>query len=345
MTVTIKELAGRARVSTATVSRALNNDPKVRPETRDLILNLASQLEYKPNILARNFVKKKTNIIGIVLPEAVDGFFTEFIRGIDEVACASSYNTMIADTHKERTILESIISFSARGVVDGIIIMAPSLTERLKEALFRCEIPVVIINGKSELDQYDSVGIDNFQGAYSITDYLVRTLGYRKIAHITGPSLNNDAVERKNGYLSALKENGLTVNESWIINGDFTVKSGENACLRLLSLPDKPEAIFAANDMSAIGCYKAIESFGLRIPDDIGIAGYDDVFVSQFLSPRLTTVHVPIQELGRTSAILLIQRIKETKRNQEDPVKRTHIKISTGVVVGKSCKFHDWKKF
>ncbi|MCU7494431.1 MAG: LacI family transcriptional regulator [Ignavibacteria bacterium] len=341
MTVTIKELAGRAKVSIATVSRALNNDPKVKPETRDLILSLASQLEYKPNILARNFVKKKSNIIGIVLPEAVDGFFTEFIRGIGEVACASGYNTMIADTHKERTIIESINNFSARGVVDGIILMAPSLTDRLKNALSRCEIPVVIISGSNDLEEYDTVGIDNFQGAYSITDYLIKSMGYKKIAHITGPALNADALDRKAGYLKALQDNGLFVCEDWIIDGDFTVKGGQNACLRLLSLPEKPEAIFASNDMTAIGCYKAVESFGLKIPDDVGIAGYDDVFVSQFLTPRLTTVHVPIQELGRTSAILLTQRIKEGKKFQEGILKRKHIKISTGVVVGKSCKFHD----
>lgn len=335
MAITIKEIAGKAKVSIATVSRALNNDPKVRPETKDLILGLAKHLEYKPNIRARNFARKKTNIIGIVLPEVVDEFFTEIIRGIDEVACASGYNTMVAGTHRERTMAESIRNFSGRGVVDGIILMAPSINDKIKEILTKSDTPVVIINGNNELDIFDQVGIDNFQGAYSITEYLVKTLGYSKIAHITGPALNNDAIERLTGYVTALRDNKQSIRNEWIISGDFTIKGGENACRRLLSLPEKPQVIFAANDMTAIGCYKAVQSFGLNIPQDIGIAGYDDVFVSQFLTPRLTTVHVPILELGRTAASLLMHRI------HDENGKRKQIKISTGVVVGCSCRASD----
>ncbi|MGE5458721.1 MAG: LacI family DNA-binding transcriptional regulator, partial [Methanococcaceae archaeon] len=268
MTVTIKQIAEKAKVSIATVSRALNGDAKVKPDTRELILALAHQMEYKPNILARNFAKRKTSTIGIVLPEAVDEFFTEIIRGIDEIAYAGGYITLVAGTHSERSMSESVINFMGRGVVDGLIIMSPSLNESLKEILNKSDTPVVLINGKNDIEKYDSVGIDNYHGAYSIIDYLIKTMGHKKIAHISGPLLNNDAIERKNGYMQALLDNGLEIREDMIVSGDFSIKHGEYACRRLLSLLEKPDVIFAGNDMMAIGCYKAVESFGLKIPDD-----------------------------------------------------------------------------
>ncbi|MDP4197760.1 MAG: LacI family DNA-binding transcriptional regulator [Bacteroidota bacterium] len=333
MNTTIKEIAEKARVSIATVSRALNGNPKVKPDTKELIIALANQLDYKPNIMARNLVKKRANTIGIILPEAVDDFFTEIIKGIDEIAYAGNYITMVAGTHSERSMAESVINFMGRGVVEGIIVMSPSMNEPLKEILKKSDTPIVLISSKNELDKYDSVGIDNFQGAYSMVEYLIKAMGYKKIAHISGPILNNDAIERQIGYTQALRNNGIEVREDWIISGDFSIKNGEYACRRLLSLLEKPDIIFAGNDMMALGCYKAIESFGLKIPDDIGIVGYDDIFISQFLTPRLTTVHVPIVELGRTAASLLMHRIANGSSKEAK-----HIKISTGIVVGNSCR-------
>ncbi|MCX6151207.1 MAG: LacI family DNA-binding transcriptional regulator [Ignavibacteriales bacterium] len=333
MSVTIKELAQRANVSIATISRALNNDIKVKGETKEMIVSLAKEFNYKPHVLARNFVKKKTNTIGLVLPDVVDEFFTEVIRGVDLVAYSGGYNVMIAGTHSERTMAESIINFMGRGVVDGVIVMAPALNDVIKEVLSKSHIPVVILNSKSDAFKYDSVGVDNLQGAYSMMDYLINTLCHRKIAHISGPAGNNDAHLRKKAYLKALQDNNIAFKEEWLINGDFTVKGGETACRRLLSLLEKPEVIFASNDMMAIGCYRAIQSFGLKIPDDIGVVGFDDIFVSQFLTPRLTTVLVPIIELGKTAATLLLKRIDNNNSEQEK-----HIKISTGLVIGKSCK-------
>lgn len=333
MSITIKELAVKANVSIATVSRALNDDIKVKPETKELIINLAKEFNYKPNVLARNFVKKKTSTIGLIMPEVVDEFFTEVIRGVDTVAYAGGYNVMVAGTHSERTMVESVINFMGKGVVDGIILMAPSLNDQLKELLTQNIIPTVLINSKVELENYNTVGVDNFQGAYSIVDYLVKNLNYKKIAHISGPDANNDAIQRKEAYQKALEDNNIELNEQWLVNSDFTVKGGEYACRRLLSLLDKPEVIFAANDMMAIGCYKAITSFNLNIPDDIAVVGFDDIFVSQFLTPRLTTVHVPIFEIGKTAAEILLKKIDNTNHEESN-----HVRISTGIVVGKSCK-------
>ncbi len=333
MSITIKELAVKANVSIATVSRALNDDIKVKPETKELVVNLAKEFNYKPNVLARNFVKKKTFTLGLIMPEVVDEFFTEIIRGVDSVAYAGGYNVMVAGTHSERTMAESVINFMGKGVVDGIILMAPSLNDQIKELLIHNVIPTVLISSKVELDNYYTIGIDNYQGAYSIVDYMIKNLNYRKIAHISGPDENNDALQRKEAYLKALADNYLEVNDQWLLNGDFTVKGGEFACRRLLSLRDKPEVIFASNDMMAVGCYNAIASFGLNIPEDIGVVGFDDIFVSQFLTPRLTTVHVPIFEIGKAAAEMLLKKIDSNNHDENN-----HIRITTGIVVGKSCK-------
>lgn len=332
MSITIKDLADMAKVSIATISRALNNDDKVKAETKELILNLAREHNYKPNMLARNFVKRKTNTIGVILPEVVDEFFSELIRGVDKIAYSAGYNTMIAGSHSERTLAESVYNFMRNGVVDGVILMAPSVSDQIKEVISKSNIPTVLINSKSEDINCDTIGIDNFQGSYAMLEYLIHC-GYSKIALIGGPASNIDAIQRKRAYKKALEDHKLESREDWIINSDFTITGGEYSCRRLLSLLDKPELIFAANDMMAIGCYQAASSFKLNIPEDIGIVGFDDIFVSQFLSPRLTTIHVPISELGIKAANLLFKRIESPEIE-----KALHIKVSTGLVFGNSTK-------
>ncbi len=334
MKLTIKEIADKANVSIATVSRALNGDLKVKGETRELILKIASDLNYRPNLAARNLVKNETKIIGLVLPEIQGDFYTEVIKGVDTVAHNGGYHVIVAGSHSERSIMESIMSFMGQSMVDGVVLMIPSLSEQIREVInIPNTPPVVLVNGNNKIEDIDQVYIDNIQGSFSIVEYLIKNLGYRRIAHIKGPSTNNDAIGRFQGYVSALKENGIDINEDWIINGDFTIKSGEIACSRLLSLRDKPEVIFAGNDMMAAGCYRVIKSHGLVIPDNMGVVGFDHTLLSELMSPVLTTVHVPIAEVGKTAAALLLERIKEGEKHSPRKVK-----ISTGIIIGKSCK-------
>jgi len=333
MKMTIKEVAERANVSIATVSRALNNHPKISHATKEYILKIAEELNYKPNFTARSLAKKETKIIGLVLPEIQGDFFTEVIKGVDQVAHSGGYHVVVAGSHSERSIVESIMSFMGESMVDGVILMIPAISDQLKELISIDNAPsVVIINGKHDIEDFDIVYIDNFQGAYSITDYLLKNYGYTKIAHIKGPNKNNDAAERLAGYKAALIDNNIEPLDEWIVNGDFTIKGGEFACSRLLSLRDKPEVIFAGNDMMAAGCYRVIKAHGLSIPGDIGIVGFDHTFLSEFISPPLTTVHVPILEVGKTAASLLLEKIKNKEHKPEQ------IKISTGIILGESCK-------
>jgi LacI family transcriptional regulator len=332
MPVTIKELAEKANVSIATVSRALNDDPKVKEKTKKKILALAEEMNYNPNILARNFVKQKTNTIGLVMPELVDEFFTEIIRGVDEIAHAKGYYTMVSGTHSNRTMIESIMNFMGNGIVDGMILMAPSLNDPIKKIIKNKTTPVVIVGCNKESERLDSVEIDHYRGAYEMTEYLIKEKSYKKIAHIAGPEINNDAIQRKNGYCDALKKNKLKVKKEWIADGGFTIKGGEEACRKILSAKSKPDVIFASNDMMAFGCYNVIKELGLKIPEEIAVTGYDNVFTSKYISPRLTTVDVPIYEAGKKAAEILIDKIENELTH-----KIKHVKILTKLVTGHSC--------
>lgn len=335
MSATIKEIAEQAKVSIATVSRALNNLGNVKEETKELILNIAEELKYSPNIAARRLAKQQAKIIGFVLPEIEGEFFTDIIKGIEKEAYAQSYHVIVVGSHSERNIVESILNFMKRSLIDGVILMIPSLSEQIKDIISASKIPVVIINGKNEANAVDTVSIDNYQGSYSIVNFLIKNYHYKKIAIIEGPSNNNDALERFEGYMAALKDNGIKPKDDWMIDGDFTSKGGELACSRLLSLLEKPEVIFASNDVMALGCYKVINAHGLKIPDNIGVVGFDHISLADLVSPHLTTVHVPIEEIGQEAARILFERINGTAKGV------SHLKISTGIIVGDSCKIQE----
>jgi LacI family transcriptional regulator len=334
MASTIKDIAKRAGVSIATVSRALNDDEKVTEDTKKLVLSIAKELKYKPNLLARSFVTKKSNIIGLIMPDIFGEFFMELIRGVDEVCFGKGYYTMVTSSHSKRSTVEAIIDYMGKGIVGGIILMTPSINDEIKKTLKNNHLPIMIINGKSELEQYDSISVDNYKGAYDLVNYLINEKKYKRIAHISGPKDNNDSINREKGYIKALNDNGIEINKSWIVPGDFTTLSGVEGCEKLLKLKNPPDVIFAANDMTAIGCYQAARRLGKKIPDDIGVAGFDDIFVSEYISPRMTTVHVPIFDLGKKAADILIQKINSEKQKTQ---KIQHLKVSTRIVVGQSC--------
>lgn len=332
MTPTIKLIAQKANVSIATVSRALNNDERVTEETRERILRISDDLNYKPNLIARNFVKKTSYAIGLILPDISDEFFTDIIRGVDEITYKNGFYTMVASSHKHRTLADSITAFSQTGLVGGVILLVSAMTDELKNILNQTKIPVVLIGGGKQEHDFDTVAIDNYQGAFNATEYLIKKKKYKKIAHITGPAENYDAYLRKKGFIDACKKNGVSINKSFIVDGNYTIDSGYHGFIQLLGLPEKPQAIFTANDMMALGCYDAANYFNIKIPDDIGIIGFDDIFISKYVNPGLTTVRVQIDEVGKAAAKLLIERL-----NQANGHEHSLIKISTELIIRKSC--------
>lgn len=330
----IKDIAKKANVSTATVSRALNNDAKVIPETRDKILKIAEELNYKPNLLARNFVKKTSNIIGLILPDIADEFFSELIKGIDEVCYENNFFTMVISTHKYRTLEDTLNSLLRSGLLRGIIILIPNFSNEIKNLLSNSKIPVVLIGGASKNINYDIISIDNYQGMYDLTKYVIKKCGYSKLAHLSGPHDNDDALIRIEAFKDACKEFKLPSQNYIIVEGDFTRGSGALLGMEIMSLKNAPEIIISANDMMALGCYDAAQKKGISIPDDIAITGFDDIFLSQYLSPSLTTVKVQIEKEGRQAAELLMNKINNYERNKS-PIRIT---IPTELALRNSIK-------
>lgn len=331
----IKEIARRAKVSTATVSRALNDDPKVTPETKKLVHKIANELNYRPNIIARNFAKKTSNIIGLILPDITDEFFSELIKGVDEVAYQHNFFTMVISSHRYLHLENTLNSVLRNGLLGGIILLVPNISNSLKNILLQTKIPFVIISGGSNSSDYDVVAVDNYQGAYDMTTYLIKKCGYTKIAHISGPTENDDAKLRIKAFKDACRENDISIPKNYLIEGDFTRESGLRMAMEIMSLKNKPEVIFAANDMMALGCYDAASKKGMSIPDDIGVVGFDDIFVSQYLSPPLTTVSAQIEDEGKRATELLIDKIKSKSMTGSHSKK---IKIATELVIRNSTK-------
>ncbi|MBN1154341.1 LacI family DNA-binding transcriptional regulator [candidate division KSB1 bacterium] len=332
MEININEIAKRAGVSIATVSRALNGSKSVRDETRQKIIRLAKELNYKPNPFARGLSKKQTDTIGVILPELVDEFFTEIIRGIDEEAYRMNRYIMLSSSHSRRNTIETLLEFMSGRRVDGVIIMAPQIGEDVTPIVQKSKRPVVMLNCAANVDHVTCFKIDNYQGAFKITEHLIGH-DYSKIGMIKGPEGNFDAEERFDGFKDALLAHNIDLNQAMIVPGEFSMKSGYYGLLRLMNQKEKPEAVFAANDMMAIGAYGAARSSNIQIPKDLAIVGFDDIFPSRLLNPRLTTVHVPIVELGMKAVRYLLKMI-----NKEVDPRMTYLEeLSTGIVIGGSC--------
>jgi LacI family transcriptional regulator len=332
MRVNIHEIAKKTGFSIATVSRAINDKGLVKERTRQKILQVAQSLNYKPHPIARSLSSKRTDTIGVVLPELVDEFFMELIHGIDEVAHENNRFIMVSSSHSKRNDVETALDYMNSGRVDGVILMAPGLQKEISEIFHKSRRPVVLINCPVNIPGVASFSINNYQGAFSIVQHLINH-GYKKIGMIKGPDKNSDAQARWSGFRDALRKNNLEINPAFVLQGDFSTRSGYYGFTRLMNQRKKPEAIFAANDMTAVGIYEAATDLNINIPGDIAVAGFDDIFLSRLLKPRLTTVHVPIMELGNKAMNYLIQMIEGNAR--PDPIYKEE--LSTGLVIGESC--------
>ena len=332
MNTNIVEIAKRAGVSIATVSRALNNNGAVREVTRQRILSISKELNYIPNPHARGLSRKTTDTIGVILPELIDEFFMDIIHGIDEEAYRANKFVLISSSHSQRNIIETLLEFMGSGRVDGVILMVPQLHTEAAELIQQSQRPVILLNVCSDLKDVISFNIDDYQGAFAITEHLIKH-NYQKIATISGPSENCDAEERLRGYQEALIQLGLSLDKNLIISGDFTARSGYDGFKRLINQTPKPDAIFAANDMMAVGIFESARESGIKIPDDIAVVGFDDIYMSRFLQPRLTTVHVPIQELG-SKAIQYLFKMLSGEVDSKLPYSEV---LSTSLVIGGSC--------
>jgi LacI family transcriptional regulator len=326
--VTIKDVAREAGFSVATVSRVLNNSGPVRDETRRRIEAVAERLHYTPNIAARSLITRKTLTIGVLLPDLYGEFFSEVIRGIDRAARTGGYHLLVSGSHNDRKEIERAVQ-AMHGRVDGLIVMSPGLEPWAIVTGLPRRLPLVLLNCEVGENDFDAVNVDNYGGAREMVQHLVG-LDHRRVAIVGGPRDNFDARERLRGYRDAIAEAGAEGSADIELEGDFTESSGHRAALRLLELNLRPTAIFAANDSMAIGALSALRDAGIRVPEEMVVVGFDDIPIARYVSPPLSSVHVPIRGLG-------VRAVERLLASMTDGNGKTVEILPTRLVVRASC--------
>lgn len=329
----LKDVADEAGVSVASVSRVLNELTNVSPATREKVLAAVKKLHYIPHSGARSLAKKRTDTIGVILPDLHGEFFSEVIRGIDKAAASLGFQVLMSNSHGDA--LEAANSLRPmRGRVDGFLVMSPHISEPFLENNLGNSVPVVLMNSHIEGSQYPAFNVDNYGGARLMIRHLAR-LGHRTITFINGPKDNFEAIERLRGYLDELQELGLS-NYSQLIEGDFSETAGRTAGSFLINTGKLPDAVFAANDMMAAGCMSIFREFDVSVPKEVAVVGFDDIPVARFVTPGLTTVRANITELGRKATSMLASIIKADSQKNADDLLQPET-FSVELVIRSSC--------
>lgn len=324
---TIREVASRAGVSVATVSRVLNRTGPVREATAARVFEAVRKLRYLPHGGARSLSTSRTQTIGVVLPDLYGEFFSEVIRGIDLAARMKGYHIIVSGSHSERAGMAAVL-MAVRGRVDGLIIMSPDQEAASLHAEVPAGVPVVLLSRAAAGAL--SITIDNYGGATAMVRHLA-SLGHKRIAFLRGPDDNTDARERLRGYRDAVARLRLVADARLELPGDFREESGFAGVARALALRPRPTAIFAANDSMAIGALAALHGAGVAVPAEMAVAGFDDIPIARYVSPPLTTVNVAIAELGRRAFALLFAVL------ENGSTRRRHEVLGTRLVVRQSC--------
>ena len=315
MRVTIKDIAREAGVSVTTVSRVLNNKADVSDKTREKVLKIIDRLNYNPNSIARGLVMNKTYTIGLIVPDISNAFFAEIAKAIEDELREYGYSVIFFNTDNDKDREKESIDLLRSKQVDGLIGACSHDSKDEVLALGKAGFPIVQIDRLVDDSQIPSVIIDNILSGYEATEYLIKK-GHRRIAHITGALDTNTGIRQAEGYRKALQEYGIEIDEELVMEGDFSQESGYLAMKEILERNKDLTAVFAGNDMMALGAYRAIYAAGLKIPEDISIIGHDDFTLASLVSPALTTMQQPIYKIGKVAASLLIDIIKG-KKNKE----------------------------
>jgi LacI family transcriptional regulator len=332
MAVTIKDVAKAANVSVASVSRALNGSSSVTEETRKLVLETARALRYVPHSGARSLSTSRTNTIGVVLPDLYGEFFSELIRGVDLAARRRGLHLLVSSSHGDAEEAGAALR-AMRGRVDGLIVMSPHVDAGFLAANLPDTLPIVLLNTHDAGQHCSSLTVDNYGGAAAMVQHLVE-IGHRRIMMISGPANNFESGERLRGFRETLARlvPDLDPNELTVLHGDFTEESGYRAGHQLQALRRLPDAVFAANDMMAIGCLFALGESGLQVPRDLALVGFDDIPTARFITPPLTTVRVRITDMGSRALETLAFQVENPQGTR-----RSSQVLQTELVVRRSC--------
>lgn len=312
MKVTIGDIAKMTNVSKTTVSRIINNKTEgFSAETKERILKLIEESNYKPSMIARGLVTKKTKSIGLIIPDITNPFFPSLVRGAEDYACKMGYHIFLSNSDtsikKESEYLRAFIEKS----VDGVILASNISSDY--ELLKQYNIPYILLDRHASSEDYNvGVFLDNIKGAYLATKLLLEH-GHERIVFIAGSLSITTAADRLKGYKKAFEEKGKPLHDDLIAEGDYQIKSGYEITARLIEQKKKFTAVFAANDLMAIGAIKALKARNIKIPEDVEVIGFDNIEVSQMMEPSLSTVTQPVYEMGARGAKMLIDIIEGKK--------------------------------
>ncbi len=332
--LTLEEVGKIAGVSRATVSRVINKPDSVTPELRARVEKVIAETGYRPNPVARSLASNRSNILGLIIPNVAqnlftDPYFTPLIEGISQACNAHDYTLALFIFHSEEEEEQVFKRALGTGLLDGLIAALTSLTNTsYMEQIVNLNLPYVNVGRPADDQLVSYVDVDSVAGAFLATQHLIR-LGYQRIAHIAAPLDTTVGLDRKQGYVNALNEAGIRLNENLIGYGNLSQDSGYIAMRQLLN--QQPDAVFVASDRMGVGVYRAIYDAGLRIPDDIAIVGFDDLPPAVSVTPPMSTVRQPVTRLGLTAVEILMQVI------ETGPTSLHHIVLPTELVIRASC--------
>jgi DNA-binding LacI/PurR family transcriptional regulator len=325
---TIKDIARILNISTSTVSRALTGQTNISTKTKKEILELAERLDYEPNSIALSLKQRRTNIIGVIIPETENKFYAKAISGIQQIATKHGYNVMICQSHESYEIEKKNVQTLVSNRVDGLIIALSSETKNYEhlEKIHQKGFPIVFFDRICEELATSNVVCDNYEGMIRATTHLIQ-VGCKRIAHIAGPQNLYDCRRRYEGYLEALKRENLKIDKDLIIFSNFDKENVKNYTAQLLDLKQPPDAILAINDSTAVEMMYIIKKRGLKVPEDIAIIGFNNDYVSSFVEPPLTSIEFHPFEVGKIAALILVKNLKREKFISEEKVVKSQLII------------------
>lgn len=309
MEPTLSDVAKLAGVSLATASRVLNGNPGVKPENREKVLAAIEALAYKPNLVASALATKQSRTLGLLVPDISNPFFAEICRGVEDKCEQSGFSVIIANTEENVDRQRRAVEVLRQRGIDGIVFTSAEVVDPTITQLIATNYPAVFISREVQGVSAPVVDVDDFHGGYLATKHLLG-LGHRRIAHLTGPLRTKPGLHRKKGYEAALEEAGLALDPLLIEECEFNAQSGQGQAEQLLDrLAEPPTAIFAGNDLIAIGAMRTLRNRNLRIPQDVSLIGYDNTPLADVADPPLTTMAQPMREMGRQAVTILLDLI------------------------------------
>lgn len=311
--ITIKDIAKALNISTSTVSRALRDSYDINPETKKIVVEYAEKMNYRPNPIALSLKENRSRSIGIIVPEIANNFFSQAINGIEDVAYERGYHVVIFQSHESLEREISNVNHLVGRRVDGLLISLSGSTSDTSY-IDKYDLPVVYFDRVPEREEVHKVVVDNFEGAYKATDYLIKQ-GKKRIAHITSPPTLSITRERVAGYKAALENNGIPVNEDLIKYSGFSPEEHEVILSELLN-EQKPDAFFMASDRLALGCFQAFKKLDPAVVENIALIGFTNLSVAHLLEPPLSTVTQPAFKIGQTAAEILLDELENKRKGK-----------------------------